>query len=1040
LFTLEPDGVVTSVDGAVEALTGQPASSLIGGTLEAIVDDHDRARTLEILNQARRGTTPSPVELRFSSRVGEASAVELTLIPHCRGRRVVGISGLARDVGQRARRERQFAAVQDVAHVGVWEWDLRTGEVVWSDELYRIYGLPLGKRITLETFLARVVPQDRERVRAGVARAVEMGGAFAYSERIERGDGVLRHLDTLGEAVRDPSGQVVGLVGTCRDVTEQRERSRAIQLYADIIGRLQIALCVWHLDDWNDARSLRLVELNPGGEAILGLTARRCAGRTMIECLPGLFATGLPELFAGVVRSGEPRALGPIRYADANVRPGTYLVTAIPLPDGCVGISIEDVTDRVQVQEALGAAEARYRELVESVQAIVWRADVRTMRFSFVSHEAEALLGYPVRRWIEEPAFWRDHVHPEDRERALAHWARVTVENEHHEFEFRMTAADGRVVWLSDVVRVILRDGEPVELVGAMFDITERKHAEALKAAEGRVLELIASRAPLKETFEMIVRLIEEQADGMLCSILLIDDDGNHLRQGAAPSLPQSFNRGVDGEAIGPNAGSCGAAAYLREPVVVTNIVNDPRWRDYRDLAIAHGLAACWSTPILTAEGALLGTFAMYYRQPRSPTAEHERLIESAVRLARIAIERQRNEDALRLQAQMVAQYQKMEVVGQLAGGIAHDFNNLLSVIAGYGDLLLRQLEPGHPARGRLEHIVQATDRGARLTRQLLTFSRSQVVETKVLDLNNVVAGVDAMLGRLISENVQIETDLARDLGVVRADPGQIEQVIMNLAINARDAMPRGGRIMIRTANVFRDIEDVRSHPEGRTGRHVMLEVSDTGEGMDGQTLSHMFEPFFTTKAKGKGTGLGLAVVYGIVRQAGGHITISSDRGRGTTLKVYLPRIDGTDETGASPPPLGTPLRRSTETILLVEDDAAVRELTREMLEANGYTVIVGMSAAHALSVSSSYAGPVHLILTDVMMPGLGGPDVAARVQSSRPGTRVVYMSGYVHQTAGGRRLGAEGVDFLQKPFTQETLLRKIQEALDRPRPEASGS
>jgi signal transduction histidine kinase/CheY-like chemotaxis protein len=377
-------------------------------------------------------------------------------------------------------------------------------------------------------------------------------------------------------------------------------------------------------------------------------------------------------------------------------------------------------------------------------------------------------------------------------------------------------------------------------------------------------------------------------------------------------------------------------------------------------------------------------------------------------------------------------QAQKMEAVGQLAGGVAHDFNNLLGVITGYSELLKKRLEPEHAGQKALEQIGNAANRAAGLTRQLLAFSRKQVLEPKVLDLNEILAGVDKMLRRLIGEDVQIQTRFASELGKVKADPGQLEQVIMNLAVNARDAMPKGGHLILETANAALDAAYARTHTYVRPGPYVLLAVSDTGHGMDAETQSHIFEPFFTTKEPGKGTGLGLATVFGIVKQSGGHLNVYSEPGRGSTFKVYLPR---TEELAA--PRAEATLPQSapggTETILLVEDAEALRVLIREILEGGGYAVLEAATPEEALAHVQDYRDPIHLMLSDVVLPRMSGPDLAASLARVRPGMRVLYMSGYTADAIGNHGVLEPGTQFIPKPFTADTLLNKLRAVLDAP-------
>jgi hypothetical protein len=375
-------------------------------------------------------------------------------------------------------------------------------------------------------------------------------------------------------------------------------------------------------------------------------------------------------------------------------------------------------------------------------------------------------------------------------------------------------------------------------------------------------------------------------------------------------------------------------------------------------------------------------------------------------------------------------QAQKMEAIGNLAGGIAHDFNNLLTVINGYSTMTLQLLKTDDPVRPNLEEIKEAGDRAASLTRQLLAFSRKQILEPKVLDLNAVVTNLDKMLQRLIGEDIALQTALAPALGRVKADPGQIEQVLMNLAVNARDAMPQGGRLTIETTNVELDGHYAAQHVAVPPGLYVMLAVSDTGSGMDTETQAHIFEPFFTTKGQGKGTGLGLSTVYGIVKQSGGYIWVYSEPGLGTTFKIYLPRVDAQAEA-LEPHSSRQESLQGTETILLVEDEERVRRLARAILAGHGYSVLEAPNGAEALRISEQHGGAIHLLVTDVVMPGMSGGELASRLIAKHLHMKVLFVSGYTDDAIVRHGVLQAGIPFIQKPFTPSTLARKVRDVLD---------
>jgi PAS domain S-box-containing protein len=393
--------------------------------------------------------------------------------------------------------------------------------------------------------------------------------------------------------------------------------------------------------------------------------------------------------------------------------------------------------------------------------------------------------------------------------------------------------------------------------------------------------------------------------------------------------------------------------------------------------------------------------------------------------------DRKRAEQEMKALEEQLLQSQKMEAIGRLAGGIAHDFNNILTIIKGYSQLSLSELKEGHPLRENLEAINKSTDRATDLIRKILAFSRRQVMEMKVLDLNTLLMDLDKLLRRVIGEDIELVAVLAEDLGRVKVDPGQIEQVILNMAVNAKDAMPNGGKLTIETANAELDEAYARSHLAVIPGRYVMLSMSDTGVGMSPEVKERIFEPFYTTKEKSKGTGLGLSTVYGIVKQSGGNIWVYSELGQGTTFKIYLPREEEPLEE-VREKVVKEELSRGSETVLVVEDEEELRKLAVRFLEKQGYKVLEASQGDEALFICGQHEEPIHLLVTDVVMPGMSGRELSERLTSLCPEIKILYMSGHTNGAIFHHGVLEPGVNFLQKPFTPEALARKVREVLER--------
>jgi PAS domain S-box-containing protein len=578
-----------------------------------------------------------------------------------------------------------------------------------------------------------------------------------------------------------------------------------------------------------------------------------------------------------------------------------------------------------------------------------------------------------------------------------------------------------------------VRVGEAYFFSAFVRDITDRRRGEARLAAQYAVTQMLAQSRSLEEALPKVLQAICTNLEWELGIFWRVDRAANVLRcltVWQAPSFKaDEFIEAAWRQTFASGEGLPGRVWAGGEALWFHDVVGDATLRRAEAAAKAN-LHSSFGFAIRVG-GEIEGVIELYSSRMQQPDEELLKMVaDMGLKIGQFA-ERARAEEALQQTEAQLRQSQKMEAVGRLAGGVAHDFNNLLTVIRGYSELILYRLGEQEPLRKEIEEIKKAADRAAALTGQLLAFSRRQFVAPKVVDLNAVVRNMEGMLRRLIGEDViELATVLDPNVGQVRADPSQIEQVIMNLAVNARDAMPSGGTLTIETGHV-----EVSRRIPGRVGpvepgSYVLLLVRDTGHGMDEETQSHLFEPFFTTKEKGKGTGLGLSTVYGIVRQSGGSIIVESKSGQGATFKIYFPQLVGAD--GAIEATAGGPEQiRGKETVLLVEDEPGVRTLVHETLKLHGYHVLEARHGIEALLTGARHPGPIHLLLTDVVMPQMSGPEVAEKLLPARPEMRVLYMSGYPDHPVFAQSRVKTDTAFLQKPFTPNTLVRKVREVLD---------
>ena len=635
-----------------------------------------------------------------------------------------------------------------------------------------------------------------------------------------------------------------------------------------------------------------------------------------------------------------------------------------------------------RMRRKLIEGEELFRLITENAADLIAVVDMEGNRI-FNSLSYEKVLGYSLDELKKSSSLAQIHPEDVDRVRQAAEEARRSGIG--RPLEYRVRHKDGSWRVLESTASVI-RDskGDPEKLVIVNRDVTERKRAaEALDRSESSFRSVVEDapygiyRASIGGDLIVVNLALQKMLGYDSREELLQTNVGTHIYRHA--SEHEKFTQTVVQE------------------------------QSFKDLELewkrkdgAPITVRCSGWPVKNETGAVT------YLEVFAEDVTERRVLERQLRMA-----------------------QKMEAVGRLSGGIAHDFNNLLGVIIGYSQVLKRSLGSANPLLfEHAEEIEKASQRAVSLTRQLLAFSRQQVLEPVILNLNTLVSDMEKMLPRLIGEDVALELNLDPALAQVKADHGQVEQVIMNLAVNARDAMPDGGKLTIQTANVDLDLAYTRQHPGSRIGQYVMLAVSDTGTGIDPEIQSQIFEPFFTTKERDRGTGLGLATVYGVVKQSGGYIAVDSEKGKGARFSVYLPRVGqtvSTEETKIAPPAN----IRGSETVLLVEDAEPLRKLAHMFLRDSGYKVLTAADGTEALAAARSYAGPIHLLLTDVVMPGINGRVLAERLAPLQPGMKVLYMSGYTDTFIAGHGVLEAGTHLLHKPFTEDVLTRKVREVLD---------
>jgi two-component system, cell cycle sensor histidine kinase and response regulator CckA len=872
-------------------------------------------------------------------------------------------------------RARFLAEAQQIAHIGSWEVDLVTNRTAWSDENYRIMGLvPQAEPATFELFLRHVHPDDLERVMRSVGEA-RAGGSFEFGFRLIRVDGTVRHVLNRGQTTRR-DGVAVRLIGTAQDLTDQKAAERALEL-----AHVQQKALLDNLPDlvFLKDRESRFVAVNEPLARVCGVLAGDMIGKTDFDFFPSDQALRYAADDRSALARGE-RMVVEERVAGAAGAECWMETTTSPYRDatgeigGIVGIT-RDVTVRHEAAERLSENALHYQLLFDRNPLPMWVFDADTLRFLAVNEAAIAHYGYDREQFLTMTI---EDIRPQEHRASLANALSQGHASNSCAGSFVHLTRDGRRIETEVIADSIVMNGREAWLVLSRDVTSERSSVRALQASE--------------ERYRML--FVESLAGNYVSTV-----DGRLLA--CNPTFARMMGHDDPAEA-------CAHAT--------TEYYSDQSRRlRFLSLVRKQKRIVLHEDELVRRDGSVLQILENvigHFDESGELTEIHGFVID--------VTDRKQLEEQLR-------HSQKLQAVGQLAGGIAHDFNNLLTAMKLHGEFVLDEMAENDPHRADILEMQLAADRATMLTKQLLAFGRKQLLNPKVINANVVIEGMTPMVRRLIGEDVTVTIVLDPAAGSVMADQGQIEQVILNLAVNARDAMSHGGTFTVATGIVVLDHTRAGS-ADLPPGAYISLTASDTGCGMSASVLAHIFEPFFTTKEQGKGTGLGLATVYGIVKQSGGHIWVSSVPDVGTSFEILLPRVNEAP-AGIVVAPSAAP--RGTETILVVEDDLPIQALTRRLLERQGYSVIVANNGEEALLRVAQHIGEIALVLTDVVMPSLSGGELAACLANTNPDLAVLFMSGYANDVIVLRGLLDASAAILQKPFTATSLAVAVRSALD---------
>lgn len=993
-----------------------------GQSIYPLINPPYRAKFMHLTEQAFQGTGGKLV-FEATGLKGRRIWLETHTVPlRDEQERIIAALGITRDITERKMveellrtSEAGLRAAQRLAHIGSWERDPRTQEVRWSEETFRILGRdPECDTPSFDDFLGAVHPQDRNAVTAALADALGKKQPYDTDFRVIRPDGAVRIVHAQAEVTFDAAGAPVRILGTIQDLTERR---RAEELLPRIVEKIfsktgqdyfrsvvefvatelgtEFAMLVERLPD---GRTMRTVAGYAHGRPassfeydIENTPCQNVIGKTscfyperMQSLFPkdALLATMEIESYAGLpLSTAAGRPLGglvtmgcrPMKAADRD-----RIVTLLQLFSGRAAAELE----RMQSEKALQQNEQRYKQLLESVTSYIYTVTVEQGKAVATVHGpgCAAVTGYAAGEYAADPFLWYRMVHDLDKPLVLKQAEDVLAGKRPGPIDHRVRHKNGASVWVrGTVVPHADEQGRLTSYDGLITDITAQKRAE--------------------EFSRNILETVDE-------GFLVIDRDYTVL------SVNKAYAR---------QAGREPRDIIGRKCYEISHKISRPCHEQGEECAVRRAFETeSPHTETHTHHDALGNT--LFVETKAFPLRDDAGRVFAAIEIVNNITDKKRLEEQLR-------HSQKMEAVGLLAGGISHDFNNILTAIIGYGNLLKMKTPADDPLQPYIEQILASSARAANLTQGLLAFSRKQIINPRPLDVNDATRRFERLLQRLIGEDVELSTDLAPGEMIVLADSSQLELVLMNLATNARDAMPRGGTLTVRTEIAVIGEDFRREHGFGNTGSYACISIRDTGDGMDRTTRDHIFEPFFTTREPGRGTGLGLAIVYGIMKQNNGYVVVDSEPGAGSCFRLYFPIIAAAAEPAKTDEP--APPEEGRETILIAEDDATIRQLTRTMLSEFGYTVIEAADGEDAVNKFREHKDAIKLIILDVVMPKMNGKEVHDEIIAIKPDVKTLYVSGYSADIIRAKGITEESQDIIFKPVSPMDLLRSVRQILN---------